>query len=326
MVSKENLKLVTITHTWEDIHLDKKWRFFHPALSYRPSMKVLLNWRKWKNTHKKEKKMDKFILPLFDPKDFLASKKDGIVWLGHASFFIRVWGISFLTDPVYYKLPLIKTISHLPNIFPKLPPIDYLLISHDHRDHFDVRTLKKISALSPRTEVLTGIGMKSLFKKFPFNEIQTAGWYQKYDTKGAEVYFLPARHRSKRTLLDTNKRLWGSFLIKAGWKTLYFWGDSGYENHFKEIWKLFPDIDYAFLGIWWYAAKWFIHPNHTTPSEALDAMKDLWAKKMIPMHYGTFDITHEPSSQPLRFLKKECEIRHLSKEVTILGLGESIEF
>lgn len=326
MVSKENPKLITLPHTWEDIHLDKKWRFLHPALSYRPSMKVLLNWRKWKNTHKKEKKLDTFTLPLFDPKEFLASKKDGIVWLWHASFFIRIWGISFLTDPVYYKLPLVKTISHLPNIFPKLPQIDYLLISHDHRDHFDVRTLKKISHLSPDTKVLTGVGMKWLFKKIHFADIQTAGWYQKYGIKEAEIYFLPARHRSKRTLLDTNKRLWGSFLIKAGWKTLYFWWDSGYERHFKEIWELFPDIDYAFLGIWGYAAKWFVHPNHTTPWEALDAMKDLWAKNMIPMHYGTFDITHEPSSQPLRFLKKECELRHLSKEVTILGLGESIEF
>ncbi len=321
-----NTQLETIEHKENLLSLDKKRRFFHPTLAYRPTLKVLLNWRKGRKKFKKEKKKDNFTLPITQPEVFFSSKKDGILWISHASFFIRLNGVTFLTDPVYYKLPLIRTISKLPKIFSQLPPIDYILLSHDHRDHLDVRTLKKLVKLNHDIKILTGLGMRPILEKLRFHHIQTAGWYQKYNIGEADIYFLPARHRCKRTLLDTNKRLWGSFIIKSWGKTIYFWGDSGYEAHFKEIGELFPDIDYALIGIGGYEAKWFIHPNHTSPEEALDAAKDLQAKYLIPMHYGTFDVTNEPAGQPLRFLKKEIEKRNCKDSVKILGLGESVSW
>lgn len=319
-----NPQLETLEHDDKRLAIDKKWRFFHPVLSYKPTLKILLNWRKGRRKLKKEKEKDTFTLPLSDPADFFSSTRNGISRISHASFFIRLDGIIYLTDPVYYKLPLVRTISSISKIFSKLPHVDYILLSHDHRDHFDVRTLKKLRKLFPDIKILTGLGMRPILEKLHFSRIQTAWWFQKYNTPKGNVYFLPARHWAKRTFFDTNKRLWGSFILQSWEKTIFFWWDSGYESHFKEIGILFPEIDYAFVWIWWYEAKWFVHPNHTNPEEALDAIKDLWAKYLVPMHYGSFALSKEPPNQPLMFLKRGCEKRNCFDKVKILWLWETI--
>lgn len=324
MIPIVNPELTTLPHYGKDITIDKKWRFWHETLAYRPKAKEVLSWKKEKRI--KKPKRDGYTLLHQNPKHFFQSGKDGILRMGHASFFIRINGITFLTDPVYYKLPLVRMISKLPHVFDIIPHIDYLLLSHDHRDHIDVRTLKKLTKKQPNMQVLTGLNMEKVLKKFSFWEIQTAGWYQKYDTlPKLEVYFLPARHRCRRGLFDTNRRLWGSFLIRAGNKTIFFWGDSGYEAHFKEIWELFPHIDYALLGIGAYNPRWFMHPNHTSPEEALQWARDLWATTLIPMHYGVFDLSYEPPQEPIERLKAEAK-KYPHSQIKTLQIREALLF
>lgn len=319
-----NPELVTIPHQGKDVTVDKKWRFWHDTLAYKPKAKEVLSWKKEKRIQKP--KRGSYTLNHQNPKDFFHSDKDGILRMGHASFFIRLWWITFLTDPVYYKLPLVRMISKLPHVFDTIPPIDYLLLSHDHRDHIDVRTLKKLTQKQPNMQVITGLHMEKILKKFSFWNIQTAGWYQKYNTPSdVEIHFLPARHRCRRGLFDTNRRLWGSFLIRVGNKTIFFGWDSGYETHFKEIGELFPHIDYALLGIGAYNPRWFMHPNHTSPEEAIQWAKDLWATTLIPMHYGVFDLSYELPQEPLERLHAEAK-KHSQLQVKVLQLREAITF
>ncbi len=263
-------------------------------------------WKSKKNPYELEKKQDTFRLPISENlQDLKNGKKDGIFWLGHASFVIRINGIQFITDPVFKKASVIKRWSKLPIKPEELPPTNYLLMSHDHRDHCDKASLRKMIKYNPEMQFFTGLNMMKLLKKF-LNDAdgQQAGWYQQYKTEGFELYFLPTRHWAKRGFTDTNKRLWGSFILKIGEMCIYFGGDSGYGSHYKDIAKLFPKIDYAILGIGAYEPEWFMEDNHSSPAKAYQAFKDLGAKHLIPMHYGTFDLSDEPIGKPQRELEK----------------------
>jgi L-ascorbate metabolism protein UlaG (beta-lactamase superfamily) len=144
---------------------------------------------------------------------------------------------------------------------------------------------------------------------------QEAGWYQQYNTEGFELVFLPTRHWAKRGLTDTNQRLWGAFILKIDGLTIYFGGDSGYGSHYKDVAALYPEIDYAILGIGAYEPEWFMEDNHSSPTKAYQAFKDLKAKYFIPMHYGTFDLSDEPLGKPQRELE---EIKRVSQDSGII--------
>lgn len=263
-------------------------------------------WKRKKNPYEEQKKLDTFRLPISED---LTSLKDGIengiYWLGHATFIFRIDGKQFITDPVFKGASVIKRWSKLPLKPSEIPSTQYVLISHDHRDHCDKTSLRKLVKYNPEIQYFSGLNMGAILRKF-LKEAngQEAGWYQQYKTDGFELYFLPTRHWAKRGLTDTNKRLWGSFILKIDDITIYFGGDSGYGSHYKDIAKLFPDIDYAILGIGAYEPEWFMEDKHSSPSKSYQAFKDLKAKYFIPMHYGTFDLSDEPIGKPQRELER----------------------
>ena len=164
--------------------------------------------------------------------------------------------------------------------------------------------------------------------KTPTNKMQMAGWYQQFQTNSDDlkIYFLPIRHWSRRGLFDTNKRLWGGYVIQSAGKTVYFGGDSGYGSQYKQASELFPKIDYFLIGIGAYEPRWFMESNHNNPADAVQAFADAKAETLIPMHYGTFDLSDEPPSQPLKLLKTEAEKAGIADKVKALKIGESIEF
>ena len=274
-------------------------------------------WKSKKNPYEQDKKLDTFRLPIAEDLTSLKEgKENGIYWLGHATFIIRVNGIQFITDPVFKKASVIKRWSKLPIEPSEIPPTSYLLMSHDHRDHCDKASLRKMIKFNPEMQYFTGLNMTGILKDFLKGaEGQEAGWYQQYKTEGFELYFLPTRHWAKRGLTDTNQRLWGSFILKIGDLTIYFGGDSGYGSHYKDIAKLFPQIDYAILGIGAYEPEWFMEDNHSSPSKSYQAFKDLNATYFIPMHYGTFDLSDEPIGKPQRELEK---IKSLTQDSGII--------
>lgn len=191
----------------------------------------------------------------------------------------------------------------------------------------DENTLRAIAERFPAATFLGGLGSDDVFKEWstPTNQIQTAGWFQQFDTAdGIEIFFLPARHWCRRGVFDTNKRLWGSYVIRYNTTTIYFGGDSGYGRHYRETGELFPGIDYFLIGIGAYEPRWFMEPNHNNPADALKAFKDAGARMLVPMHYGTFDLSDEPPSAPLRKLKEQAANEGLLEVLRPLAINESI--
>ncbi|MCP4670886.1 MAG: metal-dependent hydrolase, partial [Desulfobacula sp.] len=193
---------------------------------------------------------------------------------------------------------------------------DYLLVSHGHFDHLDTDSIKHFSG----AKALIPLKMTDIIKKAnPDIHCQEAGWYQQYDlNENFQITFLPAHHWHRRNSFDYNKVLWGSFLIKTKSTSIYFGGDSAYSNHFQDIGNLIGGVDIAILPIAAYAPRWFMKSSHINPEEALQAFKDLQAKRFIPMHFGTFDLSDEPMGEPAKLLSSLSG----SENVTFLDIGK----
>ena len=324
---RSNHELKTIKAEWAGTPVDSNNRFVNVEYPFVPKLGDVFKWMASRNPQKKEKKEDTFRLKQVTDVSFLTNQRDCIVWLGHATFFIRLNGVNLLVDPVFFDVPFVKRYSahaYNPATFKKL---DYLLISHDHQDHCQEKSIRQIVLQNPDLKILTGLNMENLLRPWCKNlSIEMAGWYQQYTTDHkVDIYFLPARHWAKRGLSDENKRLWGAFLIRSKNKSIYFSGDTGYGNHFKEVKELFGDIAVAIIGIGAYKPEWFMHPNHVSPQDAVRGFHDVGGKIFIPMHYGTFDISDEPVGEPLRVIQALEREGKINGKVKALSLGESFE-
>jgi len=324
---RSNPSLKTIKPDWQGTPVDNINRFVNLEFPFVPKLGDVFKWMTSRNPQRKEKKEDTFRLKPVTDASFLTNHQDCIVWLGHATFFIRLSGVNMLIDPVFFDVPFLKRYSaHAfdPATFKKL---DYLLISHDHQDHCQEKSIRQIVGQNPDLKILTGLNMETLLRPWCKNlSIEMAGWYQQYKTtSNVEIYFLPSRHWSKRGLSDENKRLWGAFIIRSKDKAIYFSGDTGYGNHFKEVKELFGKIAVAIIGIGAYKPEWFMHPNHVSPQDAVKGFHEVGAKIFIPMHYGTFDISDEPVGEPLRIVETLERENKIQGKVKALRLGESFE-
>lgn len=325
-----NENLPTIKTGWAGTPVDRKGRFVNYEYPFLPKVVDILKWQLSAKPQKEEKQNDKERLAVLDPADFLSSDRDGILWLGHASFFIRLNGKSILLDPVFGKPPFVKTFVDVPSPIEKIQKVDYVLLSHDHRDHCDEESIKQIAQKFPNARFYGGLKMDELLKDWitPTNEVQSGGWFQQFalPDETVKIFFLPVRHWCRRGLFDTNERLWGGYVIQGANKTIYFSGDSGYGSHYKEIAEIFPQVDYFLIGIGAYKPRWFMEPNHNSPEEAFQAFKDANGKYLIPMHFGRFDLSDEPPSEPLRVLKEKAAEMNLSDRIKALNINESLDF
>lgn len=326
-VKNENLK--TVKADWQGTPVDEKGRFVNAEFPFLSNLTEVLKWQLSTNPFKEDKLKDAERLQVLDPTEFLSSEKDGILWLGHASVYIRLNGKTLLIDPVFGDPFLVKRFTEVPNQIDKIKKLDYILVTHDHRDHCDEPTLKSLLQKFPNAKILGGLEMQDLFNewKTATNEVKTAGWYQRFDLgEDVEITFVPVRHWSRRGLFDMNKRLWGGYVIQGAGKTIYHSGDSGFGSHYKELFETFGRIDYFIIGIGAFEPRWFMQSNHNNPEDALQAFQDAKAETIIPMHYGTFDLSDEPPSEPLKRLKQDAEKAGLIEKVKPLQINESLEF
>ncbi|WP_018343800.1 MBL fold metallo-hydrolase [Cytophaga aurantiaca] len=324
--SNPDLPTIALPFEWKGTPLDSKGRFLNHEFAFINSFREVLKWQTTKNPQKEEKKKSTWKLTCITDSNFLTSSEDCIVWLGHASFFIRIAGITLLIDPVLFDVSLIKRKSKLPIDPDQLKHMDYILISHDHRDHCDKKSLELLAKNNPNAIYLTGLNVDTVIKKITKStSIEAAGWYQQYKTKPEiKITYVPSRHWGRRYLTDTNVRLWGGFVIQAAGKTIYFGGDSGYGSHFTDIANIFPVVDYAMIGIGAYKPEFFMGQSHLSPIDGIKAFHDTKAKNFIPMHYGTFDLADEPIGDPIHVLKKEQEKQHVAGEILYVCVGEII--
>ena len=317
-----NPDLLTIHPNWAGNPLDENGRYRNLNQASERSYSELLRWQTGSNPQKTEKKADDWNIAIQRDYSFLKHNHDGIVWLGHATFLIRIGGRLVLTDPVFGNCGSVKRRSDLPFNAEKVRGLDYVLLSHNHRDHADKASLQTVLNNNPNATLLTGLQTGALVQGWsPRTRIQEAGWWQQYRTvPGLEIFYLPAMHWARRGMRDLNDMLWGSYVLRASGKTVFFGADSGYDAHFQEIGQIFPDIDVALLGIGAYSPQWFMQTAHTNPAEAVQAFHDLNAKTMVPMHYGTFDVSDEPFGEPYRWITSlESEVRG---QLKCLEIGE----
>jgi len=259
--------------------------------------------------------------------DIANKNSNAIIPLGHASFIIDLNGKRLLIDPVVTPNRFLKRYTKVPFNILELNNVDYLLLSHNHRDHIDKSSVVQLAKLNPDAIILTGLEIGKVLKSWGVkNQIQEAGWYQQYNTSETlSIDYLPCQHWSRRWLTDTNINLWGSFMIKdkVANKTIYFASDSGYGQHFTDLGNDY-EIDIAMIGIGACEPQWFMRPAHTGPSDAIKAFHDLKAKQWIPMHYGTFDLSDEPIFYPEQILR-ENHTEEL-KQIVWMNIGKSIAF
>lgn len=239
--------------------------------------------------------------PFFKP---LATRSDALIVtvINHATVLIQMDGVNFLTDPLYSDRASPFSFAgpkrgRDPGIkLEDLPPIDYVLISHNHYDHLDLETLK-ILRDKHDPKFFAGLGDDTLLKENGITNVVGLDWWEESATGPLKIQYVPAHHWSARGLFDKWDCLWGGYYVK-GSKTVYFAGDTGYAGFFKLLKERLGSPDVALLPIGAYEPRWFMKPAHMNPEEAVQASLDLGARQSIGIHYGTFQLTYEGIDAP----------------------------
>jgi len=246
----------------------------------------------------------------------LKRRQVAITWIGHASFLIQFTDLNVLVDPNFANwLFLLKRLKRAGMKLKDLPPIDLVLLSHAHYDHFHKPTLRRLP--EPKIGVMPW-GVGDLARNLGFARIVELDWWETFSHRDWKVTFTPSAHWGARTLHDQH-RGYGGFVLEHQGRKIYHAGDSAYFDGFAEIGKrLAPEI--ALLPIGAYHPETF-RRVHMGPDEAVQAFKDLHAKILVPMHYGTFKLSFEPLEEPLRWLKEICAQQKLSPRLKVLDEG-----
>lgn len=251
-----------------------------------------------------------------------------LLWLGHASFLIKMGELTVLTDPYLtdyaspFPTPSTKRLVPSAIAIESLPSVDVILVSHNHYDHLDTKALLRLARRFPRACVVVPLGLTGLIKKQGFQRVFELDWYESVDIEGLTVTGVPAIHMSRRGLTDMNKTLWCGFALQTGHSKVYFAGDTAYGPVFKQIGQIVGPFDLGLVPIGAYQPRSLMRMVHTTPEEAVAIGEDIRAKKLIGMHWGTIRLTTEPMMEPkTRFLEAHSDIPRQT-----LRIGETVEF
>jgi len=231
-----------------------------------------------------------------------------ITFINHATFLIQSYEMNILTDPVFSNR--VSPVSfagpkrvYKPGIaLENLPQIDVIVISHDHYDHLDLDAIEFL-IVRDNPKIYVGLGVANHLPSQQ-NTVELDWGESVQVSDNFKLWFLEVQHNSGRTPFNRNSTLWGGFMMQIGNKKVYFGGDSGYANHYKDAYDTFGSVDIAFIPIGAYAPREIFKPVHLDPFEAVQAHKDLNAKLSIGMHYGTFQMTTESRLEPQRLLEK----------------------
>jgi L-ascorbate metabolism protein UlaG (beta-lactamase superfamily) len=247
------------------------------------------------------------------------------LWLGHASVWLKMSNVQIIIDPVLDTIPLYERHTVLPLPQEQLHA-DVILLTHAHYDHFDKPSVLKLLANNPETIIVAPAGfwryLKGSIAREKCFELE---WWESVMIEELFITLTPSRHWSKRTLFDTNKALWGGYVIQDKTHCIYHSGDTAMGDHFQEIGEKF-EIDEAFLPIGAYRPESIMKHNHTNPPEALQACALLGAKTLIPIHYGTFRLSDEPLDEPLEWFNQLASTHPYPFEIKVLGIGEIYRF
>jgi L-ascorbate metabolism protein UlaG (beta-lactamase superfamily) len=250
-----------------------------------------------------------------------------VTFVNHATVLIQTEGLNTLTDPMWSRraspVSFMGPARHRePGIrFEDLPAIDCILISHNHYDHFDIPTLKRLAAVN-RPAVFCPLGLAKTLRRVGFGEVQELDWWQSQPWKNMRIHCAPAQHFSARTPFDRNRTLWCGWVLEGPRGNIYFAGDTGFGDLFADLRERFSSMRLALLPIGAYEPEWFMGPIHMTPEQAVEARSILLASIAIGIHYGTFALADDGETAPLERLQGALKGRSDAGQFRVLNEGE----
>lgn len=256
------------------------------------------------------------------------NSKTRFIWFGHSAFLLQMKNKTILIDPMFGDVPAPNPLlggkrfsRGLPIEVEKLPKIDAVLISHDHYDHLDYKSIQKLK--DKVSKFYTPLGVGNHLKEWGIEDerIVELDWWQ--ETKFDDLTFrsTPAQHFSGRGLSDRDKTFWCSWIIQSDTENIFFSGDSGYASHFKEIGEKYGPFDFAMMECGQYNELW---PDvHMFPEETAQAGADIKAKKMMPIHWGAFKLAQHTWTDPIERVSEKAKA--LNIELVTPKIGESFQ-
>lgn len=252
-----------------------------------------------------------------------------VTWIGHTTFLIQAAGLNILTDPMFSdRCSPVRFAGPRRKVEPglclsQLPKIDAVVISHDHYDHLDLRSIRMLGDV-PR--YFFPLGISDFFKRQGLSNFEEKDWGETAEMGPLRLSCLPAQHFSGRSLFDRNKTLWCSWMLEVGDKRVYFAGDTGYAPFFKEVGEGFGPVDCAIIPIGAYRPRWYMHPVHVDVREAVQIHKDIGSRFSVASHWGTFGLAQEPAHEPAFYLKKVAAEEGLGDDFRTMEFGETMRF
>lgn len=285
-----NLEVTTMEISWQNI----------PKLLY----------KQFCEKKEREPKAPIPIIP-FDKTSFLHPMDTmKFIWYGHSAILMRISGLTLLIDPMLgpNTSPIApfatkRFSENTLDLIDEFPEIDLLLLSHDHYDHLDYDSIKKLKSKTKHFYVALGVARHLIKWGVDASKITEFDWWQLNTYEGIDITFTPTRHFSGRGLTDRSKSLWGGWAFKTAEENIWFSGDSGYGTHFKEIGKRLGPFDFAFMECGQYNKNW--HEIHMYPEESVQAAMDARAHKIMPVHWAGFALAQHDWTDPInRFIQE----------------------
>ena len=324
----KNVKIVKEDIEIEEFYSQKKKCFINSAGIEAKSFWDVIKWKTsttpedWPESLPKEH--------IYENIKDIKDNQIAVTFINHSSFLLQFNGLNILTDPVFSKRvsPISwigpKRVREPGMSFDELPRIDIVIISHNHYDHLDGKSLKILNQKF-KPIFLVPIGNAKLMESNNISNFKELHWWQTaIFSDDLRVCFTPSQHFANRGLFDRDKTLWGSYMITYKGDNVYFGGDTGYADHFKKTSNHFKNIALSLLPIGAYKPRWFMKDMHMNPEDAVLAHNDLNSKQSIGMHFGTFQLTDEGINDPVYDLKDAVKKYNLLPEEFItLGVGQT---
>ena len=293
-------------------------RFFNPGVDTDKNLREFLSWVSANQRHPWPKRVDNQPHP---PPPARAEPGTIVTtFIGQSTFLVQVPGCNMLTDPIFSEVASPLASAGPRRVRPPaltladLPPIDLVLLSHNHYDHLDLPSLRQLQARW-RPRIVTGLGVGSYLRRKGIPDAVELDWWDSVDHgPDLRIHFVPAQHWSRRGAFDRRKTLWGGHFVESSAGRVLFAGDTGYGAHFSEIRRRLGAPAVALLPIGAYEARWFMLVQHMNPDDAVVAHLELGAELSLGMHFGTFQLTDEGYDEPVRALRVALKERGVPPE------------